>query len=306
MESLAPIAFFVFRRPEHTKKVLDSLMTNSLLCESVLYVFCEAPRSIDDQDLVDRTRELVRTYAQAKQVHIIERSTNMGCANSIISGINCVLEQFDRVIVLEDDVVVSRYFLDYMNQALSRYSNERRVMHISAYNFPVEASTNQGSAFLPMISSWGWGTWRRAWSLFDADLSALPWLNKRTWRRFRFDLYGAYRYYKMLLQCRDREIDAWDIRWYLTVFRHSGLGLFPCASLTANIGFDETATHFTDPRFTQSVAEVADARVNSWPTFIRINWTEFHRTVQFLSFGRPWRTRISELIRTQLGLRVQQ
>ena len=304
--SLAPIAIFVFRRPRHTAEVLASLSRNLLLSDSTLYVFCEGARSIDDIALVQETRQLIRSNAKAREVHIIEREQNLGCANSIITGINHVLREHDRVIVLEDDIVVSRHFLEYMNEGLDKYSHSAKVMHISAYAFPNQSARSSGAGFLPLISSWGWGTWRRAWSQFDEQLQALPWLKSSNWRRFRFDVYGAYRYYQMLQQCSDRTIDAWDIRWYLTVFRRGGLGLFPHSSLTANIGFDSTATHYTDSRFTVPAHMALDAKVSAWPSKVAIDCVSFYRASKFLSGGRPWRAKISELVRSMLKLRVQQ
>lgn len=281
-------------------------MRNPELAESELHIYCEGPRNEAERPLVAATRQIVHERARAGLLRIVERDQNMGCAASIVCGINEVLEKHDRIIVVEDDVVVSKHFLSYMNAALFKYQDDSRVMHISGYNFPLSDLESHNASFLPIISSWGWGTWRRAWQHFDADLSAWSWLKGSAWRRFRFDLYGAFNLWKMLEQYRCGEIDAWDIRWYLGVFRQSGLSLFPRSSLTANIGFDATATHQTDPRLTATVSQVSDAYVDQWPAVVKVDRRFLWEAMKFLANGRSWRARVSELVRSQLGLRVQQ
>lgn len=243
MSQLAPIVLFVFRRPEHTARVLESLAHNEELARSELHIYCEGPRNDADVPMVEATRLVVKNHARAGKVRIVEREHNLGCAASIIAGIDEVLTQHDRIIVLEDDLVVSPHFLNYMNSALSRYGESDKVMHVSGYAFCRAPGQTSRAVMLPFVASWGWATWRRAWSHFDRDLGSLPWLDRYWWRRFRFDLYGAFPYRKMVGQYLRNEIDAWDIRWYLSVFRRNGLCVYPTESLVLNNGHDGSGTH---------------------------------------------------------------
>lgn len=297
MSEYAPIVLFVFRRPEHTARLLESLARNAEIAQSTLYVYCEGPRHEADQAAVAATRQLVRAYAHAGTLHVIERERNLGCAASIVAGIDEVLARHDRIIVLEDDLVLSRHFLAYMNAALTRYATSERVMHVSGYMFPRAESDSDRALCLPMTSSWGWGTWRRAWSAFDRDLQSLAWLDASAWRRFRFDVWGAYPYRAMLEQYRRGTIDAWDIRWYLGVFRRGGLGIFPGKSLVANSGFDLSGTHDTDPAFTEPVAAIADRRVSAWPAAASVRFADRMWLTTQLSRGLSWTARLRALVR---------
>jgi len=84
--TLSPIALFVYNRPEHTRKTLESLMANAEFSDSLLYVFCDGAKRKKDIPLVRETRELIRSYELDNAI-IIEREENMGLANSIITGV---------------------------------------------------------------------------------------------------------------------------------------------------------------------------------------------------------------------------
>ncbi|MEA3229848.1 MAG: hypothetical protein U9P44_02955, partial [archaeon] len=70
--TLAPIALFVYNRPHHTRKTLESLMANAELSDSPLYVFCDGAKRKKDIPLVRETRELIRSY-ELDNATIIER-----------------------------------------------------------------------------------------------------------------------------------------------------------------------------------------------------------------------------------------
>lgn len=267
MSELAPIVLFVFRRPDHTARLLESLSRNAEISRSTLYVYCEGSRSEADQPAVDATRELVRAYTCAGTLQVIERERNLGCAASILAGIDEVLARHDRIIVLEDDLILSPQFLQYMNAALTRYSGSDRVMHVSGYAFAPDPERPVSAGMMPFIASWGWGTWARAWSFLDRELEGLPWLDRYRWRRFRFDLYGAFEYRKMIDQYIHGQIDAWDIRWYLSVFRRGGLCVYPSQSLVENRGHDGSGTHQMPAlRWAGEMPISESIGVRNWPT----------------------------------------
>ena len=153
--TLSPIALFVYNRPHHTRKTLESLMANAELSDSPLYVFCDGAKRKKDIPLVQATRELIRSY-ELDNATIIEREENMGLANSIITGVTELCNKYGRVIVVEDDLYLSPYFLKYMNTALDTYEEYDAVMHISGYLFPVRGQLPD-TFFYRATSCWGWG-----------------------------------------------------------------------------------------------------------------------------------------------------
>lgn len=241
--SVAPIALFVYNRPEHTSQTIESLRRNVLATQSDLFIFSDAAKSEAHINSVNEVRQYIRQVDGFKSIKIIEREVNFGLAKSIVEGVTLLCNQFGNVIVLEDDLVTSPYFLQYMNEALKRYSNETRVMQISGYMFSVEICMDEDAFFLPLTTSWGWATWQRSWCYFDASASGYQMLSENNKLRDAFDLEGAYKYYKMLESYLRGEIDSWAIRWYLSVFMQHGLTLYPVKTLVFNTGFDGSGTN---------------------------------------------------------------
>ena len=239
--TLSPIALFVYNRPHHTRKTLESLMANAELSDSPLYVFCDGAKRKKDIPLVQATRELIRSY-ELDNATIIEREENMGLANSIITGVTELCNKYGRVIVVEDDLYLSPYFLKYMNTALDTYEEYDEVMHISGYMFPVRGQLPD-TFFYRATSCWGWGTWKRAWDKFEPDVRTLLAGLKNRKKRREFDIQGSMKYYRMLILQAIGMSDSWAIRWYASVFLNNGLCLHPGKSLVNNIGHDDSGVH---------------------------------------------------------------
>ena len=267
---LTPIALFVYKRPHHTRKTLESLMANAEFQDSPLYVFCDGAKRIKDIPLVRETRELIRFY-ELDNATIIERGENMGLANSIITGVTELCNKYGRVIVVEDDLYLSPYFLKYMNTALDTYEEYDEVMHISGYMFPVRGQLPE-TFFYRATSCWGWGTWKRAWDKFEPDAHTLLAGFKNRKKRREFDIQGSMKYYRMLILQAIGMSDSWAIRWYASVFLKNGLCLHPGKSLVNNIGHDDSGAHCDctyaydvnvsedkDFRFTTDISESEEA-----------------------------------------------
>lgn len=240
--ALAPIAVFAFKRPDHTRRLLASLRSNPEAQHAEVHVFCDGPRSDADAAAVEATRAAVRASG-LRLLRVVERSANAGLARSVTDGVSQLCAAHGRVVVLEDDLVLSPAFLGYVNAALDRYLTDDRVMHVSGYQYDVKFGRPGEAVFLPFISSWGWATWDRAWRHFDPGASAAEAVLRDPATRHRFDLGGVYGFSRMLELQVAGKIDSWAIRWYLAVFARAGLALFPAVSLVENLGVGEGATH---------------------------------------------------------------
>ncbi|HZI89879.1 MAG TPA: hypothetical protein VFD83_05470, partial [Candidatus Polarisedimenticolia bacterium] len=210
----------------------------------------DGPRSEADASRVRACEEILRERDWCGAVEITVRPANLGLARSVAQGVGSVCARWDRVIVLEDDVLVARHFLAYMNEALERYRNEGRVYQISGHSFPTRAyAGSRGSSFLPFPTTWGWATWRRAWSHYDPDMSGSEALGSDASMRRRFDLNGSYGYYRMLRRLRgaSRLGNSWGIRWYWSIFKDEGLVLYPHRTLTRHFGDDGSGTNAGAP-----------------------------------------------------------
>lgn len=239
----SPIAVFAYSRPNHLSRTLLSLVRCHGFDPSLVTVFVDGPKSSNESAIVENVAN-VATAILGPQANIRCSSANQGLSKAITSGVSSILSQFDRVIVIEDDLELSPLFLTFMNQALELYKLEESVMQISGYMFDVpEFECKSEALFLPFTSTWGWATWRRAWKFYDSESKGWEEMHSNRRLRHQFNLEGSYPYYLMMRRQMAGLIDSWGIRWYWSVFRKGGLVLFPPLSLVRNSGQDGSGTH---------------------------------------------------------------
>lgn len=243
MSAAAPILVFAYRRPEHLRSTLASLIRCEGFADSPVIVYCDGARNPAELEAVMTTRRVARDMLGARaEYHFSDN--NLGLSRSVIAGVTATLEVYDRVIVVEDDLELSPNFLKYMNEALARYADVQNVFQVSGYMFDVpELAGGREALFFPLTVSWGWGTWRRAWNSFDPAASGWEALRTDPALRRRFNLQGAFDYATMLFCQMEGLRDSWAIRWYWAVFKANGLVVFPPASLVRNKGFDGSGSH---------------------------------------------------------------
>lgn len=255
----SPVALFVYNRLDHARRTVDALRQNELAQESDLVIFSDAPRSDAHASQVQAVRQYISQIGGFRTVTIVERKANFGLAKSIISGVTAVVTEYGRIIVLEDDMVTSPYFLTYMNEALEKYSDNENVVSIHGYVFPVEQALPE-VFFLPGADCWGWATWQRGWACFNGDGQfLLDEINRRKLTDV-FDFNGAYPYTEMLRKQIRGKNDSWAIRWHASAFLAGKLTLYPGRSLVDNIGNDSSGTHCGES--TELEVELSSQRVN--------------------------------------------
>jgi hypothetical protein len=221
---------------------VEALSRNLLADKSDLIIYSDGPRALHDAASVLKVREYIKSITGFKSVKIVESAMNKGLAKSIIDGVTEVLKESETIIVLEDDILTSPYFLDFMNRALGLYEHEEKVISIHGYVYPVKDSLPD-TFFLRGADCWGWATWRRGWSLFEQDgVKLLAELKKRKLVR-HFDFNNSYSYSKMLSDQIKGRNDSWAIRWHASAFLANRFTLYPGVSFVSNIGFDSSGTH---------------------------------------------------------------
>lgn len=240
--SHSPILLFVYNRPTHTRRLIESLQANAEAAASPLIVYSDAARDDAAQSAVEEVRRMLRSIGGFGSIEIIERKENQGLARNIIDGVTTQISRYGRVIVLEDDLVVAPYFLRFMNDALDLYKDEPRVGHIQACDFTKDASLPD-TFLIKWTGSWGWATWERAWKHFNPNGShLLEQLERRKLTR-RFDFNGTYRFTRMLRRQIEGKNNSWAIRWNASLFLDDILSLNTGRSLVQNTGFDGSGTN---------------------------------------------------------------
>ena len=238
----APIVLFVYKRPFETQKVLEALAANEGAAQSELIVYADGPKNDGETESCEAVRQLIRSCTGFAKVTLYAAEKNRGLAASVISGVTETLEKYDRVIVVEDDLVTSKYFLRFMNESLEKYENDDRICCIHGFSYPTKHPEVQ--YFLRRgADCWGWATWKRGWNIFEKDSQKLYDKIVSLKLQKTFDRNGAFPYTKMLKDQADGKIDSWAIRWYASAFLAEKYTLQSNVMLVENIGFGKDSTH---------------------------------------------------------------
>lgn len=237
---LSPVVIFAYNRLDHLEKTIEAISKNRLADESQFYVFQDGPRK---KDLTDNSYERVTEYCKnlnlGKTCTFIKRDNNYGLFKSVITGVTETLEKHNSVIVLEDDLITSPSFLQYMNESLNYYENNSQVGTINGYSYNMDKNL-PNYYFLRGANPYGWGTWKNRWSLLETDTTILK--KKLTSRKLvkEWDYANGI---SMLEAQEQGEISSWLICWHTSLFLSGKLTLFPSHSYVYHNGFDESATH---------------------------------------------------------------
>ncbi len=243
MIHLSPIALFVYNRPWHARQTIEALQDNEFADQSKLIVFSDGPKDSIDRQKIEKVRKYIRNVKGFRSIDIIEHSENLGLADSIISGTTEVTNKYDRIIVLEDDMITSKYFLRFMNEGLNLYQNEKQVVSLHGWVWPNSKSDLPSTFFLRGADCWGWATWKRGWDLFEPDGKKLLDQLKRRRLIKAFDYHVNAGYFKMLRNQVAGKNESWAIRWQASTFLQNKLCPHPNTSLIHNIGNDNSGTH---------------------------------------------------------------
>lgn len=237
MNKYSPVIAFVYSRPEHTKKMLSALRNNSLAEYTDLIIYSDGAKREKDEPGVKAVREYISTLIGFKSVTVVEQEKNVGLANSIIQGVTATIKKYGRVIVLEDDIETSPYFLQYMNDALNMYADVKPVGSVSGSSYPVDMKKNdQTTYFLRIPLCWGWATWEDRWSMFKKDVDTVGSIDKRIQKYINFD--GAFDFFEQATLNSKGKLNTWFIFWYITLASQKRLTLFPSTVMAKNIGHD--------------------------------------------------------------------
>jgi hypothetical protein len=203
----------------------------------------------------------------------------MGLANSIISGVTQLVNEYGKVIVFEDDLLSSPYTLRFFNDALTRYEDNDEVMHIGAYMFDIKDKTLPETFFFRAAFSWGWATWARAWKNFEPDIDKLiQAFDKEKINQFSID--GTMNFWKQMQGFKAGKNNSWAIRWYASIFLKKGLTLNPLHSLIHNIGHDGSGVHSNIENMYQ--VQIAQQAVKQFPAIVQENEQAYHAIKYFL------------------------
>jgi hypothetical protein len=241
---LAPICLFTYNRLSNTQDTVSALQNNFLAQSSDLFIFSDGGKDENSWNQVLAVRGYIHTLKGFKSVSIIESSMNQGLATSIISGVTQIVEKYGKVIVLEDDLITSRNFLDFMNQSLDFYENESKVLSISGYSFSHKCNENYSFDvnFGYRASSWGWGIWKDRWDKVDWEVKSYNEFKSSLIKRILFNRGGSDLSH-MLDKQMSGKLNSWAIRFCYHQFINQMVDVYPVESKVTNIGFGSNSTN---------------------------------------------------------------
>lgn len=238
----APIVLLVYNRVDHSQRTVEALKKNLFASESELYIYADAARDANSVPGVEAVREYLKSITGFKDVQIRLRESNLGVDENTILAVTEIVNEKGRVIVLEDDLETSPWFLKFMNEALEYYEQNERVISVHGYSYPVDQKLKE-AFFLKGADCWGWATWKRGWNLFERNGNKLLEELRKKGLEKEFDFGNTYPYTAALERQARGETKEWDIRWYASAFLEDKLTLYPGRSLVRNIGHDASGTH---------------------------------------------------------------
>jgi hypothetical protein len=242
---LSPIILLVYNRPEHTKKTVEALQKNKLAKDSLLYIFSDGPKREEDVPKIKKVRDYIKTIKGFKKVKIIERKKNLGLANSIIKSISDVVDKHGSVIEIEDDVVVSRNFLYYINYLINRYKNNKKIFSITGYNYPqmkIPLEYKYDVYFSKRFGGWGFATWSDRWKKVDWKIGDYREFKKSKKLQRKFNEAGDDLSDMLVSQMKEK-IDSFAIRFCYYHFKNNAFCVYPIKSYVNNIGLDGSGVH---------------------------------------------------------------
>lgn len=238
-----PILLFAYNRPNHFKRTFTSLGKNYNAKKYKLIIFIDGPKTETDKKKADKIESLIKGNHKFKSINIFKNKTNRGLKKSIINGVNYVFKKFENVIVLEDDIVTNKHYLEFMTNSLNYYKNNSLIGSISGYSYINMDSDLKDEIYLSQRhASWGWGTWKKNWV-------GLKWNNEWAKKhllkenfKLLFNSAGEDMYHMLNLQIQ-KKIDSWAIIYNLNQFLKKKYCLCPSKSLLFNIGMDGSGIH---------------------------------------------------------------
>ena len=301
------VLFIIFNRPHETGAVFRAIRTARPLR---LYIAADGPRDgrKGEAELCAEARRIATDIDWPCEVQTKFRERNLGCRHGPATAIDWFFENEEEGIILEDDCVPSASFFPYCAELLEHYRDDPRIMCISGDNPRTSTDalpTSYVFSHYPLI--WGWATWRRAWQLYDANLSNWPAFRDSGRLRLIADHEAFEKYWSEIFDRTSGQlVDYWDYQWTFSCWLHGGLTCVPSINLVSNIGFGPDATHtfdVTDSRARLQTNELDFPLVH--PEFVRCDVGADLSLCEALFGAALRRVNWLERVRRRVGLRTR-
>ena len=232
---LSPIALFVYNRPDKTEKILNNLSKNIEINKSILNIICDHPKDSNQDDNLKNKEvlKIINKFNKCKELNIIKRKKNYGLYNNIVKGLNFFFKKNNSLIVLEDDLILDKFFLNFMNNSLNKLKIYKSVGSICGY-IPTNISKSKkkkNNFFSSFVDCWGWATWKDRWKYYNKNNQFL--FSNIYKKKDEFNLSKNEYFSSLLKNNHIRKNPSWAINWYASLFLKNKLNFYPSRSLVS-------------------------------------------------------------------------
>ena len=235
--NLAPILLICYNRLDHVKKCINSLKKNKISIKSDIIIYSDGPKNHKEKKKIYEIRKYLNNLKGFKSKKIINRKKNYGTKKNIIKALNESFKKFDKIIVIEDDLILSKGFLNFMNFCLDHYEDEKKVWHINGWSYPFMKNSKNDINFLGSMNCWGWGTWKNRWSFLTLNEKYLI-SNFSKKNIHNFNIFSSMNHFEQIIRNKKKTLSSWAVFWHATIFKNNGICIYPKYPLVKNIGFD--------------------------------------------------------------------
>ena len=295
-----PVLLILFNRPQHARQVIEALR---IIKPVYVFVAIDGARDDKPQDVVDiqKCLELVDGIDWPCTITKLVRTKNLGCKMAVSSAITWFFDQVEAGVILEDDCLPNPTFFNFCKNLLHRYQYDYRIMHIGGANLYDNLIWGEFSYFFSCIPHiWGWATWRRAWALYDVEMTDYPQFKRSDRIRKLIPDYSSRSFWERTFDSvYAGNIDTWDFQWVYALWQNQGLSIIPNQNLISNIGFDEDATH---TKMVSEFSKLPTVDINAdkiiHPKFIVINDEAVkYAFAKFYQVPSIWEARLNRIKR---------
>lgn len=294
----SPILCFGFDRPMHLERMLTSLENNEESKTSTVFICIDGPTKDTDLEMHSKTVKVAKKNWDFHKTNLIIRDKNLTCRTNIIETISEVFRVHDKLIILEDDLVLGPKFLSYMNNALNIYEDEKNMWCINGYTYR-QLNNKTGASISKYVSPWGWATWSDRWNIFvNQDYDKKNFISDLSVsERKKFNMENLYDWENIIVKNEEGKISAWDAYWYQAIYLNNGFTLYPNKSHVINEGFDGTGMHCSDTNDWKTPLNSSETK--RFPKQIKLsklfmfNTLNFYRYYQFTRYLRYHKSKFS-------------
>ena len=262
-KSYSPIIVFTYLRLKKLRKIINTLKKNKISKNTEIFFFSDNYLDPSDKTKIRKVRNYLKRITGFKKKKIICRNKNYGNGKNIIDGVTSILKKRKQAIILEDDLIIGKNFLTFMNQCLDAYKNEKKVWHVGAWNYDLKIKSDYDIFFSKNMNCWGWGTWSDRWKYFEKNPTSLIryFVNNKK-KLPKFNLNNKINYFNQILRNNENKIDTWAVFWYAQIFKRNGLCISPINSLVINNGFDRFSVHIHPKHFMNVIYKTKISKKN--------------------------------------------